>query len=88
VLIYETFANGQQTVGQPSRAEFLLRPGELLAAFAGLRIVAFEDGFLEDPPRFVQRIAATSEHTPSAGNPQTPPRHALTAAGGPAAPAG
>jgi SAM-dependent methyltransferase len=58
VLIYETFADGQQTVGRPSRPEFLLQPGELLAAAAGLRVVAYEDGFLDAPPRFVQRIAA------------------------------
>lgn len=58
VLIYETFAVGNETVGKPSRPDFLLRPGELLQACAGLRIVAYEDGFLADPPRFVQRIAA------------------------------
>jgi SAM-dependent methyltransferase len=58
VLIYETFADGQQTVGRPSRPDFLLQPGELLAAAAGLRVVAYEDGFLDAPPRFVQRIAA------------------------------
>jgi hypothetical protein len=32
VLIYETFAAGNETVGKPSRADFLLRPGELLQA--------------------------------------------------------
>ncbi len=58
VLIYETFASGQQHVGRPSRAEFLLEPGELLRACAGLRVVAFEDGFEPGPPRFVQRIVA------------------------------
>lgn len=58
VLIYETFAAGNETVGKPSRPDFLLRPGELLDACAGLRIVAYEDGFLDEPPRFVQRIAA------------------------------
>lgn len=57
-LIYETFAQGNETVGKPSRPDFLLRPGELLAACAGLRIVAYEDGFLTAPERFVQRIAA------------------------------
>jgi SAM-dependent methyltransferase len=57
-LIYETFAAGNETVGKPSRPDFLLRPGELLQACAGLRVVAFEDGFLADPERFVQRIAA------------------------------
>jgi len=58
VLIYETFSAGNETVGKPSRPDFLLRPGELLEACAGLRIVAFEDGYLDGPPRFVQRIAA------------------------------
>jgi len=62
VLIYETFAQGQQTIGRPSRPEFLLAPGELLVAFADLRVVAFEDGYEEPPaapaPRFVQRLAA------------------------------
>jgi hypothetical protein len=62
VLIYETFAQGQETIGRPSRPEFLLAPGELLRAFATLRVVAFEDGFDCPPapaaPRFVQRLAA------------------------------
>lgn len=58
VLIYETFAAGQETVGKPSRPEFLLQPGELLQATAGLAIVAYEDGFESHPARFVQRIAA------------------------------
>ena len=62
VLLYETFAQGQQTLGGPANPDFLLRPGELLQACVGLRVVAFEDGF-EDahgqrPARFVQRIAA------------------------------
>ena len=58
VLLYETFARGNETVGKPSRPDFLLAPGELLRACGELRVVAFEDGFLEEPPRFVQRIAA------------------------------
>ena len=61
VLLYETFAHGNATVGKPSRPEFLLQPGELLAACAGLRIVAYEDGFEMPPERFVQRIAAVRE---------------------------
>ncbi|APW40622.1 SAM-dependent methyltransferase [Rhodoferax koreense] len=61
VLLYETFAAGNETVGKPSRPDFLLQPGELLQAAAGLRVVAFEDGFLDAPPRFVQRIAAVRE---------------------------
>ncbi len=44
-LIYETFTDGQQTIGRPARPEFLLRPGELLEAVAGLRVIGYEDGF-------------------------------------------
>ncbi|HEY2561901.1 MAG TPA: class I SAM-dependent methyltransferase [Caldimonas sp.] len=58
VLLYETFAAGNETVGRPERPDFLLGHGELLTAAAGLRIVAYEDGFLSDPDRFVQRLAA------------------------------
>ena len=72
VLIHETFAQGNETVGKPTRPDFLLLPGELLRAYAGLRVVAYEDGFLPDPPRFVQRIAAVRS-APVA----QPPRHAL-----------
>ncbi|WP_048439402.1 bifunctional 2-polyprenyl-6-hydroxyphenol methylase/3-demethylubiquinol 3-O-methyltransferase UbiG [Caenimonas sp. SL110] len=58
VLLYETFATGNETVGKPSRPDFLLKPGELLRACADLRVVAYEDGFMEQPSRYVQRIAA------------------------------
>lgn len=58
VLIYETFAAGNETVGKPSRPDFLLQPGELLRATEGLRTVAYEDGFEALPDRFVQRIVA------------------------------
>ena len=75
VLIYETFASGNETVGKPSRADFLLQPGELLRACAGLRVVAYEDGYLDAPERFVQRIAAVRERTDAA----TPARHLLRA---------
>ena len=58
VLIYETFALGNAAYGKPSNPDFLLRPGELLDACRGLRVVAYEDGFLEPPARCVQRIVA------------------------------
>jgi SAM-dependent methyltransferase len=58
VLIYETFAHGQEKLGRPSRPEYLLQPGELLQACAGLHVVAYEDGFEAAPPRCVQRIVA------------------------------
>jgi SAM-dependent methyltransferase len=74
VLLYETFAAGNESVGKPSRPDFLLQPGELLAACAGLRVVAYEDGFMPDPARFVQRIAAVRPGGAGAGQPQ---RHLL-----------
>jgi SAM-dependent methyltransferase len=58
VLIYETFAAGNETVGKPSRPDFLLQTGELLKVTEGLRTVAYEDGFEDAPDRFVQRIVA------------------------------
>ena len=63
VLLYETFAQGHETVGRPARPDFLLAPGELLqiALQAGMHVVAYEDGFLRAPERFVQRIAAVRE---------------------------
>jgi SAM-dependent methyltransferase len=72
VLLHETFAQGNETVGKPSRPDFLLKPGELLDAYRELRVVAFEDGFLDTPPRFVQRIAAIR---PGPG--MTPARYTL-----------
>jgi len=63
VLLYETFTLGNETVGKPSRPDFLLQPGELLRAFADLRVVAYEDGFIAQPARFVQRIAAVRQDT-------------------------
>lgn len=76
VLIYETFTQGNETVGKPSRPDFLLRPGELLEVCQDLRVVAFEEGFHESPPRFIQRIAAVREAAPTAGLP-APPRYLL-----------
>ncbi|QTD47083.1 class I SAM-dependent methyltransferase [Ottowia testudinis] len=76
LLIYETFAQGNETVGKPSRPDFLLRPGELLTLCAGpdWRVVAYEDGFLAQPERFVQRIAAVRQtEAPSS----EPPRYLL-----------
>lgn len=78
VLIYETFAIDHASVGKPSRPDFLLRPGELLTAASGLRIVAYEDGFCAAPDRFVQRLAAVRE---TRSREAAPPRYPLDAAG-------
>ena len=58
MLIYETFAIGNEAFGKPANPNFLLRPGELLVACRGLHIVAYEDGLLNEPVRRVQRVAA------------------------------
>jgi SAM-dependent methyltransferase len=73
VLIYETFSAGNETVGKPSRPDFLLNPSELLDECKNLRIVAFEEGFLGQPDRFVQRIVAVREASGS----ETPARYPL-----------
>jgi hypothetical protein len=61
VLIYETFAAGNASVGKPSNPDFLLMPGELLSLCQGLRVIAYEDGFAHYPERFIQRIVAVRE---------------------------
>lgn len=61
VLIYETFAIGNETFGKPSNPNFLLRRAELLdvAREGGLSVIGFEDGFVEQPkPAMVQRLCA------------------------------
>jgi SAM-dependent methyltransferase len=59
VLIYETFMRGNEKFGRPSNPAFLLEPGELLAAFAGLVPVAFEQGCVEQPKAAaIQRLCA------------------------------
>jgi SAM-dependent methyltransferase len=59
VLIYETFMAGNERFGRPSNPEFLLKPGELREAFAGLEELGFEEGEVERPNRaMVQRICA------------------------------
>ena len=79
VLVYETFAAGNASVGKPSRPDFLLQPGELIQRCAGLTVLAYEAGFWADPARFVQRVVALRPGADTA----VPPRHALQAAPAP-----
>lgn len=60
VLIYETFAAGNEHFGKPSNPDFLLRPGELLDVVRGrLRVGAYEDLDVTVPkPARIQRICA------------------------------
>src|ERR1700704_517989 len=62
VLIYETFAAGNERYGRPTNPAFLLQPGELLEVTLGkLRVIAYEDVHVTDPkPAMVQRICAIS----------------------------
>ena len=76
ILIYETFALGNETVGKPSRPDFLLQPAELLRAFSHLHIIAFEQGFLADPARFIQRLVASAPGEPGSKGP-IPARYTL-----------
>ncbi|MES3021081.1 MAG: class I SAM-dependent methyltransferase [Pseudomonadota bacterium] len=67
LLIYETFAHGNERFGKPSNPAFLLAPGELLAhaARAGLRVIAFEDGVVGRPkPAMLQRLCACGPDFP------------------------
>lgn len=61
ILVYETFALGNERFGKPSNPAFLLAPGELLdmARQHGLRVLAYEDGVVDAPhPARVQRLCA------------------------------
>lgn len=64
VVIYQTFMLGNEAYGKPSNPDFLLRPGELRQhiAEAGLRELAFEEGFVASPkPAMVQSICAVRD---------------------------
>ena len=60
VLVYETFAQGNERFGKPSNPAFLLEPGELLEAVRGrLRVVDYEDLVVDTPrPAAIQRLCA------------------------------
>lgn len=66
VLIYETFAAGNERYGRPSNPAFLLKPGELLEVVRDrLRVVAYEDlTVLEPKPACLQRICAVKDQPP------------------------
>ncbi|MES2759701.1 MAG: class I SAM-dependent methyltransferase [Pseudomonadota bacterium] len=69
VLLYETFAIGNEAFGKPSNPAFLLERGELLrfADACGLQVLAFEDGYCAAPKAaMLQRLcAAGPAFTPS-----------------------
>ncbi len=71
VLLYETFSMENAAIGRPSRPDFLLRPRELLDVCSDMHVIAYEDGYLQDPPRFVQRIAAVQPSNAPPSNPES-----------------
>ena len=72
-VLFETFMLGNERFGKPRNPDFLLKPGELLAAFgSALSVIAFEQGIVDQPrPAAVQRIAAAKG--PTTVLPATPP---------------
>jgi len=66
VLIYETFAKGNEKLGGPGNPDFLLNPAELLDAFAPrLTIMAYEHAIEDEPtPAVRQRICAVNAPDP------------------------
>ena len=67
VLIYETFAKGNEKLGRPRNPDFLLNPAELLDAFGPrLTILAYEHATEEEPaPAVRQRICAVNGAEPA-----------------------
>ena len=63
LLLYETFAAGNERFGRPRNPDYLLKSGELLEAVRGrLRVLSYEDLEVSEPrPAAIQRIAARRE---------------------------
>ncbi len=75
VLIYETFARGNERFTRPRHPDHLLADGELLDLARGhLRIIAYESGIQEDGPLpgVVQRLCAIRD---GGGEAQPRPLH-------------
>ncbi len=59
ILIYETFAKGNELFGKPSNPNFLLKEGELLRICKSLEIISYENRIVHGPKKAkVQRIVA------------------------------
>jgi hypothetical protein len=62
ILIFDTFAVGNEKFGRPRNPDFLLAPGELPAAFSGrLSVLGYEHGEVGPPREAVrQRLCAVN----------------------------
>ncbi|MEC9101833.1 MAG: class I SAM-dependent methyltransferase [Pseudomonadota bacterium] len=60
ILIYETFAVGNEKYGRPTNPDYLLKSGELISLVSSqMRIIAYEEGLVRRPAKaYVQRITA------------------------------
>ncbi len=63
ILIYETFAAGNEKIRRPRNPDHLLARGELLERVAGtFDVIAFEEGMVAGPsPAVIQRICAAKK---------------------------
>lgn len=73
LMIYETFARGNEAYGRPRNPDHLLAPGELLglAERRGLTVIAYEHGLrpAADGFRVIQRMCAVADGDPRPLNP-------------------
>ena len=80
ILLYETFATGNERYSKPSNPNFLLTPGELLDVVSGsLTPIAFEQVTLDSPQgspaAVVQRIVAAGPNHPWLARPPSTTGH-------------
>jgi SAM-dependent methyltransferase len=82
VLIYETFARGNEVFARPRNPDHLLKSGELLAAVSEkLQVIAYEHGRIDaaDIPGVKQRLCAIKDLQNPAREDGDPPAHSLEA---------
>ena len=82
VLIYETFARGNEAFSRPRNPDHLLLSGELIDIVGGrLQIVAYEHGLVESGPLpgVIQRICAINDRGRSVRTDGEPAPHPVEA---------
>jgi SAM-dependent methyltransferase len=80
VLLYETFARGNEAYSRPRNPDHLLKSGELLAAVAGrMQVIGYEHGIIEaaDVPGVKQRLCAIKDLDGSERDDGDPAAHPL-----------
>ena len=80
VLIYETFARGNEAFGRPRNPDHLLKSGELLQMVSGrMQVIAYEHGIRENSPLpgVIQRICAVNNLELSSREDGDPPNCSL-----------